>query len=265
MALAGSKDISEQRGEGRSLCTFLVAAPYGLWITTCPVLTFPFPSASHGLSTSKALSWALCNCYGCPSSVTITLSWDWGAALLVIMGHYVLADTYSAEIQRWFVKVSSTNEVHCSVWNCRTTVGWDIFTLEDFSSPPHRGHLLLFQLAQRRQRKFANCPLKRTCNPFRTRWLNSLPKVRLFFKSNKSAESLGKWDFHRSHSLSPDSLSFLSFLTNPVWWLKPTILPPNMVCVVVSSYHSVCCHRPPRVQQLLNTHQGGTLFPPNPW
>lgn len=192
MALAGSKDISKQRGEERSLCTFLVAAPYGLWITTCPVLTFPFPSASHGLSTSKALSWALCNCYGCQSSMTIMFSQDWGAALLVIMGHYVLADTYSAEIQQRFVKANSTNEVYCSVWTCRTTVGWDIFT------HPH-DHLLLFQLAQRRQRKFANCPLKRTSNLFRIRWLNSLPKVRLFFKSNKSVEGSCKWDFHCSH------------------------------------------------------------------
>lgn len=143
MALAGSKDISKQRSEERSLCTFLVAAPYGLWITTCPVLTFPFPSASHGLSTSKALSWALCNCYGCQSSMTITFSWDWGAVLLVIMGHYVLADTYSAEIQQWFVKANSTNEVHCSVWNWRTTEGWDIITPRLFFSSSSRSSLVV--------------------------------------------------------------------------------------------------------------------------
>lgn len=90
------------------------------------------------------------------------------------MGHYVFADTYSAEIKK-FVKASSTPVKY----TVEFVIAGQILDHD---------HFLLFQHAQPRQRKFANYPLKRTCNPLRTRWTNFLAKVRLFFKSNETDE-----------------------------------------------------------------------------
>lgn len=101
--------------------TFFVEAPYGRRITTGPVLTLTFPPVSHGLPTSKALSWALCIPYDFQSSITIRFSLDSGCASLVIKSHYVfcrhLISKNSVDI---CLSKLNQSEVHCSVCNWRS-------------------------------------------------------------------------------------------------------------------------------------------------
>lgn len=53
-----------------------------------------------------------------------------------------------------------------------------IFLFWKTPPPPLSSNLLLFQHAPLKRRKFANCPLKRTCNHSKTRWMNFSIEVR---------------------------------------------------------------------------------------
>lgn len=98
----------------------------------------------------------------------------WGA-FLVILGHYVFANSYSAESQQRFMIASSTRANHAEEF---------IISARDTVFPSHREILLLFQCAQVRQRKFASHLLRRTCSPLKARWMSFLVKVSLTLKTN---------------------------------------------------------------------------------
>lgn len=138
MALAGSKDISEKLSE---LCIFLVETPYGLWITSCPVLTFPFLSVCHGPSTSKALSWGLCICYGCQSSLTDFFFQHWRGTSLVIIFYCQFLSRNAAVVSG--ICQSELNQVKLlsRVWNYRMNAGitqnylsWSFFVVSACSA-----------------------------------------------------------------------------------------------------------------------------------